>query len=371
MIGTVTLRDKQTKKGTSLYLDIYLNGKRKYEFLGLYLTGNKEQDKATELTAEQIRIERLVEVQRLTNGLEVLSKITIEEVISELAKNKTKRKTKDNYQTLTAHLNNFDQNFTVKQIAKTGLDYLERFREYLLNAPKLTGTGNISRNAANNYITTFKAVFNYAIRKGYIRENPMMRIEPIKKVDTERGYLTIDEFRRLQKCDFIGDITNSPNLNQIHKAFLFSCLTGIRFSDIRKLTFQDITDGKIKVKMTKTDRFIYIPLNEEASRIISELSAGKVKNIDGRIFNLPNISNVNRALKRILHAIGIEKEKVSFHLSRHTFATVALTLGIDLMTVSKILGHRNLSTTQIYAKIIDKKMTEGMNKFNGIFKSTI
>lgn len=364
MSGTVKLRSKQTKKGTSLYLDIYLNGKRKYEFLGRYLTGNKAQDKATEKTAETIRIERLAEVQRLSNGLEVLSNITIEKVIKEIEAKKTKPMTKANYRQLLRHLNKFDQIFTTRQIAKTGIDYLERFQDYLLSASKLRGEGKLHPNSAKSIMIFFKAVFHYAIKKGYIRENPTLRLEPIKKVDTERGYLTIDEFRKLEQCDFISDISKSPNLEQMHKAFLFACYTGLRFSDINKLTLQDITDGKIKIKMTKTDRFIYIPLNEKAKQIISELSAGKIKNIDGRIFNLPSLININIHLKKIFHAIGIEKEKISFHLSRHTFATVALTLGIDLMTVSKILGHRDLSTTQVYAKIIDEKMTEAMNKFN-------
>lgn len=339
---SVTLRKKLTSKGQSLYLDIYSNGIRNYEFLGFTLTGNKKTDRITLDNAEEIRIKKLAELQRDSFGLTIDKKISLRNLIKEVIGTKPNDKTKDVYQKLLNHIIIFDS--IDRKISSINLDYIERFKTYLLS--------KMTNNSARIYLTVLKSSFNFALRKEYFSNNPMQNFIFPKKIETEKDFLTIDELRKLELLDF-----QSESL----RAFLFACYTGLRFSDIKKLKYEDISNGKLKVRMKKTDSFIYIPINNKANSLI-----GNIFNIKGNVFKLQSHMTVNRQLKYIFMLTGIKKNKVSFHLARHSFATIGLTLGIELETISKILGHRSLSTTQIYAKIVNEKIDNAMNKFNQI-----
>ncbi|MBZ0184023.1 MAG: site-specific integrase [Melioribacteraceae bacterium] len=348
---SVKLRKKQnTPKTASLYLDINRpNYKRERLFLGLILTGNKIQDKITLETANEIRIQKLAALQRNAHDLPIESKIKLIALIEDIAKTKEKSNTRKLYETVKIKLNKFDENASSKRLSSITLNYLKEFETFLLNDEK----EKVSKNTAIHYLNALKAVFNYATSKKLISVNPMKSYEIQRKDELEREYLTIAELKRLEAIE---------NKNETLRAFLFASYTGLRLSDIKELAYKNIEDGKVKVKMRKTEKFISIPLSNKAKELVST----KILNHTGKVFNLPSDVSIGNHLKKIFKSVEIEKKKISFHLSRHTFATIALTIGIDILTISKLLGHRELKTTQIYTNLVDEKITKEMNKFNYI-----
>ena len=146
---------------------------------------------------------------------------------------------------------------------------------------------------------------------------------------------------------------------EIKRAFLFSCFTGLRQSDLRTLKWKDISEDSIKIKQQKTKTSMTIPLSKTALNIL------KTDNVfhlpETNIFNLhTDRTTINRALARWFKSAGIDK-KAFYHISRHTFATLNLTSGNEIYTVSKLLGHKSLKTTEIYANIIDEKKKQAID----------
>lgn len=343
---SVTLRKrKNTEKTSSLYLDISREGfKRHRKFLGLVLTGNKIQDRNTLKNAEEIRIQLLAELQRNIHALKIDSKISLGQLIEKVKASHNVKNTVKNYDTLIKHLIDFDQNSLLKKVSSISIDYLRSFKEYLISR-------NLNPNSINEYIIRLKAIFNYAEKNNLIQNNTAKDLEKLKKAKTEKEFLSIPELKKLESIE---------NKSEILRAFLFACYTGLRISDIQKLMYSDIENGIVKVKMQKTSEFIYIPLTDKAKELIET----KIINYSGLVFNLPTLSAINNHLKKLFLMNEIHKSKVSFHMSRHSFATIGLTIGIEIEVISKILGHKDLSTTQIYAKIVNEKINKAMDKFN-------
>ena len=165
--------------------------------------------------------------------------------------------------------------------------------------------------------------------------------------------MTIEELKRL-----IGTECKYEIMKQ---AFLFSCLCGLRVSDIRKLKWNDLQKSgeriRIEIKMQKTKEPLYLPISDEALKWLPQQNEAKG---DDLIFPLTHEGTINKILQKWSKDAGIIKH-ISFHVARHTHATMMLTLGADLYTVSKLLGHKNIATTQIYAKIVDKKKEEAIS----------
>jgi integrase len=216
------------------------------------------------------------------------------------------------------------------------------FREYLLQ--------KVSQNTAHTYFARLKAVLNQAVEREVINTNPS-RFSQIKKTDVYKEFLTVDDLRKLKE---------TPCYNQETKnAFLFSCYTGLRFSDIDSLRFKDIEGGYINFKQQKTKGYERIKLSKNAIAIInSQRERGKK---EGKVFNLLYPTTTIVHIQKWVRDAGIKKH-ITWHSGRHTFATLALTHDIDLYTVSKLLGHKEIKTTQIYAKLIDKKKDEAVDK---------
>lgn len=343
----ITIRQRTGKLGEALFLDITHKSKRKKEYLGLYLTGNKEADKQTLKTAEMIRIKRLADLQQIET-LDFEPEKNLFTVVNEFIETKDNKGTKAQYLTLLKDLKNFNNSKDVK-IKKITPDFIEKFNVYLLQS--------LQDNTAKLRFTLLKTVLNYAIKKGYLNKNPFTKVEPIKTTDKVREYLTFVEIEKLIKCE--------TKATETKRAFLFCCFTGLRFSDVKTLTYGDIKENIIQIKMKKTNSFVRIPLNDKSKVFIYDGS--KVIPLPHtKVFELPTLQACEISLKRLFKKAGIEKNKVSFHLSRHTFATLSLNLGIDIYTVSKLLGHKDLNTTQIYAKLLDNAKIEAMNKFNNL-----
>ena len=151
----------------------------------------------------------------------------------------------------------------------------------------------------------------------------------------------------------------------LKRAFLFSCLTGLRWSDVNNLEWKDvqqINEGwRIHFKQQKTKGQQYLDINQQARDLMGE--QGEVSE---RVFvGLRYSSYMNVELQRWVMSAGITKQ-ITFHCARHTFAVLQLTLGTEIYTLSKMLGHQELKTTQVYAKIVDEKIKEGMNKIPNI-----
>ena len=165
--------------------------------------------------------------------------------------------------------------------------------------------------------------------------------------------MTIEELKRL-----IGTECKYEIMKQ---AFLFSCLCGLRVSDIRKLKWNDLQKSgeriRIEIKMQKTKEPLYLPISDEALKWLPQQNEAKG---DDLIFPLTHEGTINKILQKWAKDAGVIKH-ISFHVARHTHATMMLTLGADFYTVIKLLGHKNIATTQIYSKIVDKKKEEAIS----------
>lgn len=229
------------------------------------------------------------------------------------------------------------------------------FRNYLLNARGHKKTKKIiEQNSAGVYFAKFKAALRQAYKDDYLQTDLNTKIESIKAIETQRNYLTIEELNTLVKTDCPSPVIKS--------AALFSALTGLRFSDIMKLVWGEIEyiEGVgyfIKFRQKKTKGIEVQPISEQAFSLL-----GERKQPTDRVFEgLEYSAYYNKFLYQWLGAAGITKE-ITFHCFRHTFATLQLSEGTDIYTVSKMLGHRDIKTTQIYAKVVDKLKREASNR---------
>ena len=220
----------------------------------------------------------------------------------------------------------------------------------------------IKPHTQRNYYRCFSCALNAAVREEIILSNPFDKIsstDRIKVPESTREYLTIDEVKQL--------IATECKRENVKNAFLFSCFCGLRISDIYAITWGQITmDGeqmRLQLQMQKTKDPLYLPISEQAQKYMPQRgTAGD----NDKIFNLPTGESCNNIIAEWATAAGITK-KVTFHVARHTFATMMLTLGADLYTTSKLLGHADIETTQIYAKIVNAKKDHAVNLTNGIF----
>lgn len=225
--------------------------------------------------------------------------------------------------------------------------WLERFKDYLLSLD------TVSRNTAAGYLATIKTALKKAYREGYLQEDITRRVSGIKKEDIERHFLTQPELEKLNAATC---------QNQMVKyAFLFACFSGLRLSDIENLTWEQIELAHgtpfLRFRQKKTGRFERLPLPEQAIRILQQVRDIRPEYISkdaDKVFVLPRRSR----LSIILHLWGAKAGipwQLHFHASRHTYATLVLTFGGDLYTTSKLLGHSEISMTQIYGQIVDRK----------------
>lgn len=231
--------------------------------------------------------------------------------------------------------------------SKIDIKFCEDFKTFLLNAPRGGNkTGSLSQNSASTYFSVFKATLKQAFIDGYFTTDISAKIKSIPHEESRREYLTIDELNTLvaTPCDNVV----------LKRAALFSALTGLRHSDIQKLKWNEISvennQPRINFTQKKTKGVEYMPISQQALEI-----CGEPKSPNDLVFeNLTNPSWINRPLKTWIAKTGIHKN-ITFHCFRHTFATLQLSNGTDIYTVSKMLGHTNVKTTQVYAKVIDEK----------------
>lgn len=225
-----------------------------------------------------------------------------------------------------------------------------------------------ANNTAVKYIKNFKKIIRLCMANGWLNKDPFLGYRA-KLKEVERPYLTKEELQLIYEKNFI-----SERLNQVRDIFLFSCYTGLAYVDVKKLTKSHINigidgDKWIFTHRQKTDTSTRVPLLPLAQELILKYE-NHPQCVNSDIL-LPVLSNqkMNSYLKEIADVCGINKE-LTFHIARHTFATtVTLSNGVPIESVSKMLGHTNIKTTQHYAKILDKKVSEDMMKLKNKFQS--
>lgn len=227
------------------------------------------------------------------------------------------------------------------------INLIEDYKDFLINAPQGgSKKGTISANTASTYFSIFKAGLHQAFIDGYLTIDIAAKVKNIYYEESQREYLTLEELNQLAATPCDSDI--------LKRAALFSALTGLRHSDIKQLKWRDVVkDGahyRLLFTQQKTKGVEYMPISDQAYSLCGERG-----DADRLVFEgLQDPSWINRPVKRWVEASGITKH-ITFHCFRHTYATLQLTNGTDIYTVSKMLGHKKVTTTQIYAKIVDAK----------------
>ena len=263
------------------------------------------------------------------------------------------------------HLQKYEPNERIR-FSQITQEWVQGFRDYLEKDACAWSCDErdrikdhpLSRNSRVSYFNKLRACLNQAYEDRIIPINPMRGVEGFKAEEGTRMYLTIEEVQRLAQteCEYPA----------IKRAFLFSCLTGLRRSDVIRLTWGDVHQQgeftRIIFKQKKTSGQEYLDIPPQAAELMGERGKGAE-----HIFpNIHSPSCTNETIKRWVLRAGIHKD-ITFHCGRHTFAVMMLDLGTDIYTVSKLLGHRELSTTQIYAKVRDKNKQAAVAKIPDIF----
>ena len=218
------------------------------------------------------------------------------------------------------------------------------------------------------HLERFKKMINLAIKLEWMHKNPFSQFQ-LKYDKYDRAYLNERELKLLENTEF-----KSERLQRIKDCFVFSCYTGLSYIDIKELTENNIVKGIdnnnwIYTKREKTDEQVKVPILPKAWTILEKYKAKKELNVTTNLLPISSNQKTNAYLKEITKACGIHKN-ISFHVARHTFATtVMLSNGVPIETVSKLLGHAKLSTTQIYARVVETKISEDIQNLLKRFES--
>lgn len=364
----VFLREKKLSGNRrSLYLDFYPpiihpeTGKpTRREFLRLEVLEkprtemDKIQNKETRALAENIRAKRQIEIQNEQYGqmTDIRREADFVTFFRQLA-NERKASNHDNWVSALNYL----ETFTGGSLKMADLDeqFCTNFRQYLLNTPSTrTGKQTLSQNSVVSYFNKFKAALKQAYRSGYLLQDLNAKVEGVKPAETHRKYLSLEELQALVKTE-----CENPTLK---RAAIFSALTGLRFSDIHKLTWDEVRYSEasgyyLQFHQRKTGGAETHYISEQAFNLLG--NRGEPAETVFQALHYSAWENIK--LKRWVEAAGITKD-ITFHSFRHTYATLQLSSGTDIYTVSKMLGHKDLKTTQVYAKIVDEKKRAAANK---------
>ena len=358
--GPVRLRMKNLTHGNkSLYLDIYWNGHRSYCFLKLYII----PEHTAEDRALNRRVMSLAEMQRAQKTYELLSEhlvgcsnnvsgnVKLVDWMHDFSQLKLHKGQSEEFSRQILKATKHIMKYSGKDLLLKDVD-----KNFCLGFISYLKASSLSAFTISDYFRCFNCALNLAVREGVLSHNPIALIpneERLQQAESRREYLTIPELKRLVRSDCKKEM--------VKRAYLFSCMCGLRLSDIKKLRWCDLyCDGsqwRASIMMKKTHRLLYIPISAQAILWLPQRSPQR--DDTAPIFELPTDSYTDLLLREWALENSIKK-RITFHTARHTFATMMLTLGSDIYTVSKLLGHSQVRTTQIYAKIVDKKKDEAV-----------
>jgi len=373
-MANITLRKKKLiNNKLSLYLDYSSpiispkTGKpTRREFLKLQIyaepkgAAEKLHNKTTIEFAEIIRAKRLLQWRDKEFGLKenVSLNVSFSVFYDSVVKEKFNTGSRSNYFAWKSSLN-YLETFLGKDIQTHQLNenHVRQYREFLLTTDNLSVKvgQKLSLNTASSYFKHFIAVLNKAYKRNLLSINLAEKADYIKEEQTHREYLTEQELDILWKTDI--------KIKKIKYLAFFAALTGLRFSDIISLKWENVFNDKhqgyyIKLREKKTGNINNHPISNTAYKLL-EVQGTSV----GQVFTDIKYTQITRPLKDWITRSGINK-KISFHNFRHSYATLQLANGTDIYTVSKLLGHKNVSTTQIYTKVMDKNKIKAANRIN-------
>ena len=354
-MASVTLRTKGIdKKGYSLFLDIYNEGHRYKEYLKLYVSKdylkpeNKnvlKQDKESWELAKAIQAKRIIQIKESIAGF--IPKSSKQDFIQYYREQATQRGS-ETYQYVLTYLIEFNKS---EKLPFKVLDekYLKDFIGFLK-------TQELSTSSLRMYLSRISAVLNQAVKDKVIQTNPFHHLKRglggdiPAETQSKIEYLTLNELRSLNATAFDDCVRHF---------FFFSCFSGLRLSDLMKMKWTDIKEGTLTYTQVKQGnvKTHYLPLSAQALSLLPAISKKQVKVMKGKqelVFaHVPPKRKINTQLKAWAKKAKLDKN-VHIHVGRHSFATLALTSGVGLYTVSKMLGHSKIGTTQIYAEVIDE-----------------
>ncbi len=380
MATKVSLRHKEISKGRrSLYLDFYppiphpeTGEPTRREFLKMYIYEKPKTPVDKQHNAETLQIGESIRQKRenFLNKPEIYSQYEKEQLrLNELGEqcfieyftklaDKRKASNHDNWVSALNYLDAF-ANGSLK-FADLNQKNLEDFKEYLLTTKsKRSSKTKLSQNSAVSYFNKVKATLKQAYQDGILQHDLNAKIKPIQTAETRREHLTLEELNKLVKTP-----CNNPLMK---RASLFSALTGLRFSDIQKMTWGELEyiNGQgyfLNFDQKKTKGIEILPISAQAYSFLEGAENPKDMPQDKPVFDgLKYSAYHNKHLFQWIGAAGITKD-ITFHNFRHTFATLQLFSGTDIYTVSKMLGHKDLKTTQVYAKVVDEAKRTAANK---------
>jgi len=362
----VKIREKKLRNGSkSLYFDYTVAGKREYKFLNLYLVPehseiDRQQNKETRRIARIKQCELIIELQNETHNTHNVNHLntTLFSYMNEVAKTKNKG-TVESYHSLQHHIDIcLGSKIRFKDIDKT---ICKKFVHYITNDAKYCGN-KIKPITQHNLVTVLRTILRSAVKDGYLSKNPFDNISIPPATRPEKDYLTLEDIAKLEHIN-IPTRTRKLKLN----SFLFCCFTGLRRSDVLKLKWSDIkTDESgnkvISIEQQKTKVIVTIPLSANAIRYLPK----RTELIDGTIFPVGE-DGFGAFLKECMKSAGINK-KITFHSSRHTCASLLVNNDVDIYTVSKILGHRSVKTTERYAKVSVERLKDAVDSLPSLDK---
>lgn len=331
---------------------------RSFENLDTYLFGNpktsaekKHNKEGLEFAENVLSIRKAEFVQGkfdLKNTTK--SKRAFLNYFEEKTEEKQKQDSSNNYGnwfSTLQHLNKIiSKNLTFDEVDE---ELIKKVRHYFDHVARTKSDLPLSQNSKYSYFNKFKAALRSAFDDGYLSINYATKIKSFEQAESQREYLTFDELQALAKAECKYPI--------LKKAFLFSCLSGLRWSDINTLIWSEVRDegefSKVNFRQEKTDGVEYLYISAQARELLGE----RQDQLDRVFRGLKYGMTYNTEIIRWCNRAGVPKH-ITFHSARHTNAVLLLENGADIYTVSKRLGHREIRTTAIYAKIVDTKMKE-------------
>ncbi len=369
---TVTLRKRPIKNGTqeSYYLDYYPGYRdertmkvKRHETIGIYAYAHPRNQREREYNermhekAEALRCRRYESI--VNERYDFFDKGKMSESFIDYFR-EIAEKEMGRWLLVFKHFETFTEGKCT--FMEVNVELCNKFREYLLSeamsAKAKKEPKPLHVNTAALYWSSFRAVLHRAYKEHRILENPNGFLEKIDKIPTEKEHLSQQELIRL---------ANTPCKHEVLKtAFLFSCLTGLRKSDVKALTWNRIqpygNGGMyITVRMQKTKQFVNNPISEEALELIGFYDEDEKRKPTDRVFRGLNDSMTQKPLAEWLAAANVTKH-ISYHCSRHTFGSLQVDAGTSIYAVQHMLGHKNVSTTQIYADMGDESKRQSVDR---------
>lgn len=367
----ITLKERKLKSGKiSLFIEYYKgsetdeDGKRRHirdrEYLKMFLhsdpktAGEKKKNKETLALANKILAIKQAEyyqgrfdIKNTTKG----KRRFLDFFAEKMEEKSDSVKNYGNWSATLVHLNRcIDTNTIFDEVDES---FVIRVRKYFEKEAHTKSNLPLSLNSKYSYFNKFKASLRAAFNEGYLTLNLASKVKSFEQAESQREYLTFKELQTLVKTNCKYEVLKS--------AFLFSCLTGLRWSDINLMTWSEVRDednevSRVNFRQQKTDGVEYLYISKQARSLL-----GQRKSPEDRVFiGLKYSAVYNNEIVRWCNRASISKH-ITFHSARHTNAVLLLENGADIYTVSKRLGHREIRTTAIYAKIVDQKMKEASN----------